>query len=362
MVDRAISPPIEAPTEVVDDGSHNESSESTYVATPTTAVEAPEGLVMIRAEDVHVKYRVYQDVKRSLKSQIKQLGRGRRYREIHAVKGITFDAHAGEAIGIIGANGSGKSTLMRAIAGLLPVNDGAVYARATPMLLGVGAVLNKGLSGRRNIMLGGLALGLTREEVLEREKEIIKFADIGDSIDLPMNTYSSGMGARLQFAISAAVRPEILIIDEALSVGDKDFKKKSQDKIEELRDSAGVVFLVTHAMGSVRQTCNRTMWLHGGNLMMDGETEEVIDAYLNSDLVGKKSKSNIAKKKRRLLREKKRDERKLLKLQREEGINLPPGSISRQMKEKMKEKEREESAVKDEEEAPTAAEEGSEPT
>lgn len=338
MADRVVSPPIDAPTEVVSDADHNTSSESTFVAAPTATVGAPDGAVMVRAEGVHVKYRVYQDIRQSWKRSLKQLGRSRRYREIHAVKNISFEAHAGEAIGIIGANGSGKSTLMRAVAGLLPVNEGAVYARATPMLLGVGAILNKGLSGRRNIMLGGLALGLTREEVLEREREIIKFADIGDAIDLPMNTYSSGMGARLQFAISAAVRPEILIIDEALSVGDKDFKRKSQAKIEELRDSAGVVFLVTHSMGSVRQTCNRVMWLHGGKLMMDGEAEDVIDEYLNSDLVGKKSKSNILKKKRRLLREKKRAERKLFKLQREEGINLPPGTISPEVEEKMKAK------------------------
>ena len=326
MAEPTLTPRIDAPTEVVQGHAalkDSEPTESTYIAAPTMDVEVPDGVVMIKAENVHVKYRVYEDVQQSMKSVLKSLGGRRRFREIHAVKNISFDAHAGEAIGVIGANGSGKSTLMRAISGLLPVNEGAVYARATPMLLGVGAILNKQLSGRRNIMLGGLALGLTKEEVLEREEEIIEFAGIGDAIDLPMNTYSSGMGARLQFSISAAVRPEILIIDEALSVGDRDFKEKSQKKIEELRDSAGVVFLVTHSMNSVRATCHRAMWLNNGKLKLDGDVEDVIEAYNGSDIRRKGSPQQIEKKKRRLLRQKKKAERQLLRLEDREGIDLP---------------------------------------
>lgn len=295
--------------------------ESTYVPPPTSDLKdsVSEGLVMIKAENVHVRYRVYMDVRRTLKSIIAHAGRGRAYREIKAIRGVSFEARAGEAIGIIGANGSGKSTLMRAVAGLLPVNEGAVYARATPMLLGVGAVLNKTLSGRKNILLGGLALGLTKAEVMEREDEIIDFAGIGDAIDLPMKTYSSGMSARLQFAISAAVRPEILIIDEALSVGDKDFREKSNKKIAELRDAAGTVFLVTHSMNSVRQTCNRCMWLHQGKVMEDGDPEEVIDAYVSSDFRNRPlDPKRIEKRKVRAMRQKLKAERMLERLSEQE--------------------------------------------
>lgn len=251
----------------------------TYLAPPAAETEVAEGIVTIRVEDLHVRYRVYEDVNRSLRSMFATGGRGRRHREIHAIKGISFTAHAGEAIGVIGSNGSGKSTLMRAVAGLLPVNQGTVYARYTPMLLGVGAVLNKGLSGRRNIMLGGLALGLTKEQVLEREEEIIEFSGIGDAIDLPMKTYSSGMGARLQFSISAAVEPEILIIDEALSVGDRNFKERSQERILELRQEAGTVFIVSHGMRSIQKNCTRVLWIENGTLMADGDPYEVTEQY-----------------------------------------------------------------------------------
>jgi teichoic acid transport system ATP-binding protein len=275
---------------------------------------------MIRAENVHVRYRVYMDVNQSLKATIASFGRRRQFREVRAVRNISFEARAGEAVGVIGANGSGKTTLMRAIAGLLPVNKGAVYARATPMLLGVGAVLNKTLSGRRNILLGGLALGLTKDQVLEREDEIIDFAGIGDAIDLPMKTYSSGMSARLQFAISAAVKPEILIIDEALSVGDKDFKDKSNKKIQELREEAGTVFLVSHSMQSIRKTCSRVLWINQGKLEMDGDPEEVTEAYLASDIRRPRDPNKLKKRKKRLLRQKKRAERQLRMLsEAEEG-------------------------------------------
>lgn len=253
-------------------------ADSTYMP-PAADGDTAVGVPTVRVEDVHVRYRVYEDVSRSLRALFATGGRGRRHREVHALKGVSFVAHAGEAIGVIGPNGSGKSTLMRAIAGLLPVNEGAVYASSTPMLLGVGAVLDKSLSGRRNILLGGLALGLSREEVQAREREIIEFSGIGHAIDLPMKTYSSGMSARLQFAISAAVRPEILIVDEALSVGDRDFRQKSRRRIRELRDAAGTVFIVSHNMKSLRDTCSRVLWIEDGLVRADGDAGEVISQY-----------------------------------------------------------------------------------
>lgn len=281
---------------------------------PGDVADAPQGAVTVRAENLHVRYRVYEDYRPSLGALVANAGRRRRYKEIQALRGVSFEAHAGEAIGIIGFNGSGKTTLMRAIAGLLPPSEGAVYARSTPMLLGVGAVLNKSLSGRRNIMLGGLALGLSREEVLDREDEIIEFSGVEDAIDRPMKTYSSGMSARLQFAISSAVEPDILIIDEALSVGDKDFKKKSSTRIKELRDNAGTVFLVTHGMGSIRDTCNRVLWIEEGRLRADGDPEEVIEEY-NASM---RSQAEVDRKKERKRRRRRRRQRQRKEMLRQE--------------------------------------------
>ena len=251
-------------------------------AVPAPATGHPrvaKGAPTVVVKDVHVRYRVDSDRPRTLRERVAVPWRSDRYKEVHALKGVTFTAHAGEVIGVIGPNGSGKSTLMRVVAGLQPVAQGTVEARSTPMLLGVGAVLNKTLSGRRNILLGGLALGMSKEDILAREESIIEFAGIGHAIDLPMRTYSSGMSARLQFAISAAVEPEILIVDEALAVGDQAFRQKSNRRIRELRAAAGTVFLVSHSMRSLLQTCTRVVWLEDGVLRGDGDPKEIIREY-----------------------------------------------------------------------------------
>jgi teichoic acid transport system ATP-binding protein len=237
------------------------------------------GDVTVAVEDAHVIYRVYEDRRLTLRQFVARGFKSRAYREIHAVRGANLVAHAGEAIGVIGRNGSGKSTLLTAIAGLLPVTRGAVYARSQPALLGVGAALQPSLSGRRNITLGGLALGLTREEIDARAEEIIDFAGLRDAIDLPLRTYSSGMRARLHFALATAVVPEVLLIDEALSVGDKDFQKRSSQRIGELTKQAGTVFLVSHSMKAITDTCRRAVWLDAGEIMADGPAEEVVKAY-----------------------------------------------------------------------------------
>ncbi|MFC6705561.1 ABC transporter ATP-binding protein [Flexivirga alba] len=200
-------------------------------------------------------------------------------REVHAVRGVSFTAWEGDAIGLIGPNGSGKSTLLRGIAGLLTPSAGAVYTRGDPALLGVNAALISTMSGERNITLGGLAMGMTPEEVAASFDDICEFAGIGEFIALPMNAYSSGMGARLRFAIAASKAHDILMIDEALATGDAEFRRRSERRIKELRDQAGTVFLVSHSLGVVRETCNRAIWLEKGQLVMDGATDEVLDAY-----------------------------------------------------------------------------------
>ncbi|GGW20302.1 ABC transporter ATP-binding protein [Streptomyces capoamus] len=203
-------------------------------------------------------------------------------RRVHAVKKVSFVAYRGEAIGLIGTNGSGKSTLLKAVAGLLPVESGHIFTDGQPSLLGVNAALMNDLTGERNIHLGGLAMGMSREQIKQRYQEIVDFSGInekGDFITLPMRTYSSGMAARLRFSIAAAKDHDVLLIDEALATGDRSFQKRSEARIRELRQHAGTVFLVSHNNKSIRDTCERVLWLERGELRMDGPTEEVMKEY-----------------------------------------------------------------------------------
>lgn len=245
--------------------------------TETNQGEARVPVVVV--DDLHVKYRVFASGKAAGAARSGLLNMTRGIREVHALKGVSFTAYENETIGVIGSNGSGKSTLMRALTGLTPPAAGAVYARSRPNLLGVGAALLPNLSGSRNIVLGGLAMGLSRHEVEQLKADIAEFAELGDSIDLPMRTYSSGMQARLKFSIAAARSHDILIIDEALAVGDKRFRKRSEARIRELATEAGTIFLVSHSMSSIRDTCKRTIWINKGELVMDGPTDEVVKAY-----------------------------------------------------------------------------------
>jgi teichoic acid transport system ATP-binding protein len=241
------------------------------------------------ADNVHIVYRVLggSGGKGSATAALSRIvgrdkGESRGVRKVHAVRGVSFTAYRGEAIGLIGTNGSGKSTLLRAIAGLLPTESGKVYTDGQPSLLGVNAALMGDLTGERNVILGGLAMGMTREEIRERYQGIVDFSGInekGDFITLPMRTYSSGMGARLRFSIAAAKDHDVLMIDEALATGDRKFQRRSEERIRELRKEAGTVFLVSHSNSSIRDTCDRVLWLEKGELLMDGPTDEVIKAY-----------------------------------------------------------------------------------
>ncbi|MEH1124957.1 ABC transporter ATP-binding protein [Micromonospora sp. CPCC 206061] len=238
-------------------------------------------------DDVHVVYRVHGSGggATSPVAALRRILTGTRaptIREVHAVKGVSFVAHEGEAIGIIGSNGSGKSTLLRTIAGLLPPNRGAVYTKGQPSLLGVNAALLSDLSGERNALLGCLAMGMSRAEARRLVPEIIEYSGInerGDFGSLPMRTYSSGMAARLRFAIASAKSHEVLLIDEALATGDAKFRRRSEERIRKMREAAGTVFLVSHQNSTIRDTCERTIWLEAGLIRMDGSTDEVVGAY-----------------------------------------------------------------------------------
>ncbi|MEJ7633970.1 ABC transporter ATP-binding protein [Aeromicrobium sp.] len=237
---------------------------------------------VVIVDDVHVEYKVFATGKRPNAADRRSLnlrGRGKQMRTVHALKGVTFTAYENDSIGVIGTNGSGKSTLMRAIVGLTSTSQGAIYAQSRPSLLGVGAALMRDLSGDRNIVLGGLAMGFTRQEIEDNYDEIVDFAGLEKFIDLPMRAYSSGMTARLKFAIASVKTHEILIVDEALAVGDRKFRQRSEARIREIRDNAGTVFLVSHSMTSIRDTCSRVIWLDQGKLVMDGDPDVVIKAY-----------------------------------------------------------------------------------
>ena len=239
------------------------------------AIETRQPVVVV--DGVDIIYKVYASGKRANKWNA---GSGKqKLREVHAVKNVSFTVYKGETIGIIGTNGSGKSSLLRSIAGLTQPTNGAVYASARPVLLGVGAVLMPSLSGEKNIMLGGLAMGYSKKETAELAPAITEFAGLEEFIDLPMRTYSSGMSARLRFAIAASRNHDILIIDEALSVGDQQFRKRSEARMREMRDTAGTVFLVSHSIKSILDTCSRVIWLEKGVLKMDGDPLEVCKAY-----------------------------------------------------------------------------------
>jgi teichoic acid transport system ATP-binding protein len=241
------------------------------------------------ANNAHIIYRIHGSASAGTNSPLASLKRivtntkSVATREVHAVKGVSFVAYKGEAIGLIGSNGSGKSTLLRAIAGLLPVeHGGAIYAAGQPSLLGVNAALMNDLSGEKNVQLGCLAMGMTPAEVKAKIADIVEFSGInerGDFSSLPMRTYSSGMAARLRFSIAAAKKHDVLLIDEALATGDAKFRKRSEQRVRELRQEAGTVFLVSHSEQSIRDTCERSIWLESGVIRADGPTDDVMKEY-----------------------------------------------------------------------------------
>ena len=235
--------------------------------------------VAIRCTDARVSYTV-----RTHRPLIRGALRGQRpeARVIEAVRGVTFDVAVGESVGVIGPNGSGKTSLLQATTGLLPLAGGQVLVRSTPAFLGVQAVLRPHLTGWRNIQLGLLAQGLDAAEARDRADGVAEFTGLGDFLDLRMETYSSGMRARLHFAVAPALAPEILLIDEALAVGDREFRAKSAARLDEHREAARTVLLVSHNLAEIRRSCSRVIWLQEGLEVADGPTEDVLAAYETS--------------------------------------------------------------------------------
>ncbi|PFG69362.1 ABC-2 type transport system ATP-binding protein/teichoic acid transport system ATP-binding protein [Propionibacteriaceae bacterium ES.041] len=238
----------------------------------------------VRVQDLRITYKTTFEKRPTLKQAVVRFGRGtRQVHTVEALKGISFDVKLGTTVGVIGANGAGKSTLLRALAGILPPTSGHIetWGKASTMLaLGVG--FNNALTGRENIILGGLAAGLSKKAVRERAEQVAEWAEAGTDpfIDRPMRTYSSGQNARVGFSVGVHMDPDILMVDEALSTGDAGFRERAAAKLEELRAKSRAMFFVSHGLASVRELCDDCIWLDHGNLMMRGHPDQVTEAYL----------------------------------------------------------------------------------
>lgn len=220
--------------------------------------------------------------------------------EFFALKGINFSIKKGETVGIIGRNGSGKSTLLKIITGVLNPSDGEVTARGSiSALLELGAGFNQEYTGIENIYLNGTIMNIPKKEVEKKIDGIVEFADIGEHINQPVKTYSSGMFVRLAFAVAISVDPEILIVDEALAVGDTRFQVKCMDKFMELMRAGKTILFVSHDLNSVKRFCKRAIWINDGSIIMDGDTDEVTNSY-NDFLISDLSYDNYIKSKKKI--------------------------------------------------------------
>jgi ABC-type polysaccharide/polyol phosphate transport system ATPase subunit len=235
----------------------------------------------ISVEDVSVTYRTSFERAPTLRSTMLRLGRRERVvREIEAVRDVSFDVPHGTVLGIVGANGAGKSTLVRTIAGILPPSVGRVEVHGrVSTLLALGVGFNRKLSGRENVVLGGLAAGLKREQLAAKYDDIVRFAELEEFMDMPMHTYSSGMYGRLAFSVAVNMEPDILLIDEALSVGDAKFRRKSARKMRQLCSEDRTVVLVSHSLGTIQELCDHAIWMDKGQLRMWDDPDSVVNAY-----------------------------------------------------------------------------------
>lgn len=234
--------------------------------------------VAITVKDLHISYRGLKkfSIKRSLfkgKKNSKEI--------FEAVKGISFEVEKGKILGFIGKNGSGKSTTLRALAGIFSPDKGIIDLHGnTVSLLSIGVGFQPKLTGYENIYLSGMLLGFSEKQIKEKEQEIIDFADIGDFIYKPVKTYSSGMHSKLAFAITAVLETDIMLIDEVLSVGDKNFQQKSYNKMKELiSDENRTVVIVSHSLPTIQELCDEVLWLHEGKVKKLGKPEDVIPEY-----------------------------------------------------------------------------------
>ena len=234
--------------------------------------------IAIEVKDLHISYKCLKSfsIKRSLLQMKKTQST-----VFEAVRGVSFTVPKGEILGIVGKNGSGKSTMLRAIAGIFSADEGIIDLHGNSVsLLSIGVGFQRELTGRENIVLSGMLLGFTEEQVHEKMDEIIEFANLGEFIDMPVKTYSSGMHSKLAFSITAILEADIMLIDEVLSVGDTRFKKKSYNKMKELISNKDrTVIIVSHVSETQQELCTNVLWLHDGQVKMIGAPEDVLPVY-----------------------------------------------------------------------------------
>ena len=236
---------------------------------------------MIEVNDVSMHFRLPSDRVTSIKEYaIRMVKRNLSFKEFVALDHVSFGVHKGEVIGLIGHNGAGKSTILKVISGILKPTTGEITLRGNVVpMLELGSGFDMEMTGRENIFLNGAILGYSEDFLQEKYQEIVDFSEIGQFIDIPIRNYSSGMIARLAFAIATVVEPEILIVDEVLSVGDANFQEKSKKRMMELMGGGTTVLFVSHSLDQIREMCDRVVWLDHGKVKMFGNTQEVCDAY-----------------------------------------------------------------------------------
>lgn len=218
----------------------------------------------------------------SIKQSLLQFKKSER-RRVEALRGVSFDAVKGEVLGVVGRNGSGKSTLLQTLAGVFAPDEGTVDLKGNSIsLLSLGTGFQPEITGRENITLNGLLLGFSRAQLKEKMEEIIAFSELGDFIDMPVRTYSSGMASKLAFSITAILETDIILVDEVLSVGDSHFRMKSYDRMHQLIEKEDrTALIVSHQENTLRELCDRILWLHDGQIRELGETESVLSDYLS---------------------------------------------------------------------------------
>ncbi len=244
-------------------------------------VQEEQNKVLIEVKDLSMCYRVPAQKIDSLKEYvIRFIKRKLNYKQFWVLNNINFTINKGESIGLIGRNGAGKSTLLRIIAGIIEPSSGSVTVNGAMVpLLRLGAGFDSNATGRENIFLNGALLGFSHKEMEKKYNSIVEFAELEDFMDVPLKNYSSGMLSRLGFAIAVDVNPEILLIDEILSVGDDTFKAKCAQKINELRANGATFIVVSHSIAQINKLCQKALWLKDGNPFMYGDVKTVTDAY-----------------------------------------------------------------------------------
>ena len=236
---------------------------------------------IIEAADVSMRFRMNSDRILSLKEFVTTAMRGKlQYQEFTALDHVSFQVKRGETMGLIGRNGAGKSTMLKIISGILKPTEGSLVCRGNVVpMLELGSGFDMDLTGRENIFLNGAILGYSEEFLNAKYDEIVEFSELGTFIESPIRNYSSGMLARLAFSVATVVQPEILIVDEILSVGDAAFQEKSKRRMLELMGGGTTVLFVSHSLEQIREMCSRVIWLENGRVKMQGKTKDVCDEY-----------------------------------------------------------------------------------